>query len=102
MVRCYNGLVFLYGMTTEDKAHAGASLDLRRSLWRSRRGMLELDLYLVPFATDQIQYMSLKEREEYAALLDMNDWQILNFLTSPQSAPESVRCVVMKIIEFRK
>ena len=91
-------------MTAENRprTNVGTSLDLRRSLWRSRRGMLELDLYLVPFATNQMSRMSVKERKEYADLLDMNDWQILHFLTSPQSAPESVRGVVMKIIEFQK
>ena len=59
-------------MTTSD--------DLPRILWRSRRGMLELDLVLVPFAEHRYRTLDEAERRAYGALLQRDDWEILDWL----------------------
>ena len=62
------------------------SEDLRRMRWRSRRGMLELDLYLVPFADHQYSGLTLADRAAYGELLECEDWEILDWLRR-ESAP---------------
>ena len=60
-----------------------------RALWRSRRGMLELDLHLVPFAEREWGRLTPAERAAYAELLKRDDWQILDWLhgrTAPDTA----------------
>ena len=42
--------------------------------------MLELDLYLVPFAEREFARLSCAERDAYAELLRRDDWQILDWL----------------------
>ena len=59
-------------MTTSD--------DLSRIVWRSRRGMLELDLFLVPFAQACFLELSVRNQQAYRALLACEDWEILDWL----------------------
>ena len=42
-------------------------------LWQSRRGMLELDLLLMPFCQDQYPYLSEHKQASYRALLTHED-----------------------------
>lgn len=48
--------------------------------WRSRRGMLELELQLVPFVTRCYPELSADQKAAYAELLEYEDWQILDWL----------------------
>ena len=48
--------------------------------WRSRRGMLELELELVPFAREHFDRLSATDREAYARLLEEDDWRIHDWL----------------------
>ena len=64
----------------------GDSEDLRRIRWRSRRGMLELDLYLVPFAEHRYPGLTRADRAAYGKLLECEDWEILDWLRR-ESAP---------------
>ena len=60
--------------------------ELRRVRWRSRRGMLELDLFLVPFAENCYADLTPTDRAAYRDLLDREDWEILDWLRQ-DSAP---------------
>jgi antitoxin CptB len=60
--------------TERDRAWAGALH------WRSRRGMLELDLQLVPFFEAQFANLSAADRMAYARLIEHEDWQIYDWL----------------------
>ncbi len=51
-----------------------------RLYWRSRRGMLELDLLLVPFVTRHYPDLSPEQKSTYATLLEQEDWQIFDWL----------------------
>jgi len=56
-------------------------LNLERLKWRSRRSMLEVDLYLDRFIQNQgLHRLSDDELIEYANLLEMNDWDFLALL----------------------
>ena len=41
--------------------------------WHSRRGMLELDLLLVPFAQEQFEYLNYEDQTLFNQLLQQED-----------------------------
>lgn len=56
-------------------------------VWHSRRGMLELDLILVPFAEDCLPSLSLVNQERYRQLLALEDQDLFSWLTRREMAP---------------
>ena len=78
------------------------SLKYNQLYWRSRRGMLELDLQLQPFLEHSFFSLEDNEKEGYEKLLLEEDWQIYDWLrgvTTP--VDEDVAAVVDKIIRFQ-
>lgn len=61
---------------------------MNRCYWRSRRGLLELDLLLPPFV--QARFLSLSQAQQHALqqLLDHEDPQIWDWLRA-HSVPDS-------------
>lgn len=47
--------------------------DAKRVRWHSRRGMLELDVLLVPFAEEAFPLLSEQDQARYIALLEAED-----------------------------
>ena len=71
--------------------------------WRSRRGMLELDLQLQPFLEQSFFSLEENEKEGYEKLRLEEDWQIYDWLrgvTAP--VDEDVALVVDKIMRFQQ
>jgi antitoxin CptB len=62
---------------------------LKRLYWHSRRGMLELDLLLVPFARDHISALDAETLENYRYLLEQEDQDLFLWLTRRAEAPEA-------------
>jgi antitoxin CptB len=54
--------------------------DLTRMVWRSRRGLLELDLWLGRFVQRQLVALTPAERRQYEALLELPDPDLLDLL----------------------
>ena len=65
------------------------SIGLKRMYWHSRRGMLELDLILVPFAEKVLPDLSTAQQQDYARLLEEEDQDLFLWLT--RRAPVPVR-----------
>ena len=66
--------------------------DFQRALWRSRRGMLELDLVLVEFARNRYSELTAAQRRAYLELLELDDWTIWDWLRGqPSGEPTPVR-----------
>ena len=61
--------------------------DLKRLYWHSRRGMLELDLLLVPFAEQHLQGLDGQQLESYRNLLQEEDQDLFLWLMRRQPAP---------------
>lgn len=59
--------------------------------------MLELDLYLVPFAEREFGRLSGAERMAYAELLRRDDWQILDWFHG-RSEPEPPLAAIVERI----
>jgi antitoxin CptB len=59
---------------------AAAELDARRTLWRCRRGMKELDVLLERYARAAHAQASAAERRAFAALLELPDPKLADYL----------------------
>ena len=60
----------------------------KRTLWQSRRGMLELDLLLMPFCQEMYPLLSREEQASYRELITCEDTQLYGWLmrlTQPDS-----------------
>ncbi len=65
--------------------------------WRSRRGMLELDLYLVPFAERQYSALADAEQGAYRELLARDDWEVLDWLQGRSTPPVHLVGIVSRV-----
>ncbi len=68
-------------MTEDGESHEGLGLAERRIWWRSRRGLRELDLLLLPFVEDVYPSLDTAARAVYLRLLDHEDPELLVWLT---------------------
>ena len=76
--------------------------DLKHIYWRSRRGMLELELKLVPFLRDHFDGLTAPEQCAYEALLEQEDWQLLDWLQSREVPEDPVtKQLIDKIIAYQ-
>lgn len=77
--------------------------DYKRLRWRSRRGMLELDLLLIPFFDEEFRNLSEDERHTFVELLEQEDPQLLAWFNR-RGRPEDERLAAMvdKILRARR
>ena len=71
----------------------------QRALWRSRRGMLELDLLLTAFAKRRYPQLAAADRAAYLRLLARDDWEIWDWLQGAAPAP-GLAHIVRLVAEF--
>lgn len=75
--------------------------DMKRLvIWRSRRGMLELDALLCPFAKHRYEQLPSAERTAFESLLEMDDVHILEYVQRPSKAGEFEE-VINEILRYR-
>ncbi|MCW2270012.1 succinate dehydrogenase assembly factor 2 [Pseudomonas sp. JQ170] len=69
--------------------------ELNRLFWHSRRGMLELDVLLVPFSKDVYPTLSQEDRDLYKRLLSCEDQDMFGWFMerSESEDPELQRMV---------
>lgn len=73
-------------------------VDHKRLYWHSRRGMLELDLMLVPFAQEQLEQLGAAELASYRDLLAQEDQDLYAWLVGRGAAPdERLQAMVERI-----
>ncbi len=64
-------------------------IEYRKLLWHSRRGMLELDLLLVPFARDCLAELDESTLSCYRALLEEQDQDLFAWLIERERHPDA-------------
>ncbi len=72
--------------------------ELKRMLWRCRRGLLELDIMLKPFVAHQYANLSEPELYVFEALLDLPDntlWDMMSGRVPVEDAAQ--RALLQKI-----
>ena len=62
--------------------------DLQKIYWRSRRGMLELDLLLVPFTLAAYAGLSPADQLRYRQLLECEDQDLFAWLMRREAAAD--------------
>jgi antitoxin CptB len=75
-------------MTGTTRSSEGLEARRKKALYRSwHRGMREVDLLLGGFADAQISHLTEAEIDQYEALLDIPDNDILSWITGERPAP---------------
>ena len=72
--------------------------DHKRMLWHSRRGMLELDLILVPFAEQQLARLPAEQLDWYRQLLAEEDQDLFGWFIRRDQAPSAGLRAIIEII----
>lgn len=75
--------------------------DLKRAYWASRRGMLELDLLLVPFVEQRLPALSAEDQQQYVQLLSCEDTELFAwFLQRQRPEDGGLAGIVDQILAF--
>ena len=78
-------------------------LNKRKLFWHSRRGMLELDLLLVPFFQDVFDDLAVEDQTLYRDLLVLEDQDIYALLMgSSHSEHTKYADIITKILAHNK
>lgn len=72
--------------------------DFERVLWRSRRGMLELDLLLSAFARDGYPRLGPELQRAYRDMLAVDDWTLWDWLQRQAPPEPAFRSIVGAIV----
>jgi antitoxin CptB len=75
-------------MSDEPSSQSEDAATYRRLCWRSRRGMLELDLALMPFVEHRLPTLASAGRARYGRLLDHDDWDIYDWIQGRSLPPD--------------
>ena len=74
--------------------------ELNRLFWQSRRGMLELDVLLVPFVREVYPDLDEVNQARYRKLLACEDQDMFGwFMEREEPADEDLRLVVRMILD---
>lgn len=75
------------------------SAENRRVYWHSRRGMLELDLLLAPFAEAVYPGLDADAQKAYRALLREEDTDIFDWLVNRYPVPDPSLSAIVEHIQ---
>ena len=77
-----------------------SELELNRLRWRSRRGMLELDLLLLPFFDEMFRDLPDAEQQDFINLLEQDDPDLLQWFSRNGSPTDPrLNALVEKILD---
>lgn len=77
--------------------------DYKRICWASRRGMLELDLMLVPFVEKRFLALSEQDQQRYIRLLEGEDTDLFMWCMGRQLPDDDdLAAIIKQIIEFSR
>ena len=86
-----------------DAADELGRADAGRVYWHSRRGMLELDLLLMPFAKSVYPRLDHAGQSAYKALLACEDTDLYRWLVvADRPVPEQLNSIILQIVRYGK
>lgn len=75
--------------------------DYKRLYWASRRGMLELDLVLMPFAEYRLREISAADQQRYIQLLECEDTELFAwFLQRQRPQDPELAAIVDSVLAY--
>lgn len=90
-------------MTGTSRTSEGLDARRRKLLFRSwHRGMREMDLILGSFADAEIEGLSTDELDQYERLLEINDTELLPWITGQDPVPSGLDLPILdRVLEWR-
>ena len=77
--------------------------DYKRLYWASRRGMLELDLVLMPFAQQRLRELDAVDQQRYVRLLECEDTELFAWFLQRQRPQDlELAAIVDSVLEFSR
>jgi antitoxin CptB len=77
--------------------------ELRRLTWHSRRGMLELDVLLLPFTENRYSELSDEEKTNYKRLINCEDQDLFNwFMAKSRCDDEGIQQMVEVVLDYAR
>lgn len=74
---------------------------IARLRWQCRRGMLELDLLLLPFVENQYSNLTLDEQQTFEELLTYTDQELYHWLIGHEPAPDAtLQKMLHKVLHY--
>lgn len=86
----YNGRIFI--------SHWNSVVQKNRLVWASRRGMLELDLVLIPFLENVYEGLPQDDKERYWRLLDEQDQDLFAWFMRRENPDDADLLKIVEII----
>jgi len=71
----------------------------KKALWKSRRGLKELDLILLPFVENHFLELNEIEKQSFIELLKNEDIELMDWLINLTSPPKSMLKIINLIIK---
>ena len=79
------------------------SEEFNRVRWRCHRGMLEIDLLLLPFCDQQFAQLAEQDKQDFEALLENTDPELFAWLMGHERPDdERMQTIVDKIRQFHQ
>lgn len=76
-------------------------IDYKKLVWHSRRGMLELDLLLLPFARERLPDLTDGDQKDYIRLLREEDQDLFAWLVDRHQHPDpALQSLISEIRRF--
>lgn len=72
--------------------------DFKRLYWASRRGMLELDLVLMPFAENALRELSREDQQRYIHLLECEDTELFAWFLQRQRPQDLELAAIVDLV----
>ena len=85
-----------------DDQQPSAAERLERARWRSRRGLLELELLLKPFVDGCFAALPEQLKQDYERLLDYDDMDAHEWLLARQEPPADLQALIHEMRVFLK
>jgi len=77
--------------------------ELRRLVWHSRRGMLELDVLLLPFTETQYSGLNEKDKLAYRQMIECEDQDLFNwFMDKSKSSDPEVQRIIDVVLAYAR
>ncbi len=73
--------------------------ELKRQIWHSRRGMLELDVLLGPFAANVLPLISAQEQQTYVRLLGQQDPELFTWFMGHGTSGDADLDAMVKLVK---
>ena len=79
-----------------------SNIEKSKLYWAARRGMLELDIFLMPFVEHQYEKLTEADQQNFQALVECTDMELYYWLSDKEPAPEEFVNMVDRIRQYAR